>query len=218
VFNVVELADPLILAQKGESSTSSLFPTLIRDTQDNRFRPTQGGVSGLRGQLAGGPLGGENSFYRFFLGHRQYYPVWTDRVIAMGNGQIGYADGFAGKELPAFERLFLGGARTVRGFDFREVGPKDAEGRPLGGHASLLFNFELQFPFIAGLRAVAFFDAGQVYQKHGVFDPTELRTSAGAGLRILSPLGPISMDWGFKLDPRPGESASEFHFSIGQLF
>ncbi|MFQ5914334.1 MAG: BamA/TamA family outer membrane protein, partial [Nitrospinota bacterium] len=97
---------------------------------------------------------------------------------------------------------------------------KDANGDPLGGNGSLLFSVELQFPFVAGLRAVIFYDAGQVYRKDEdrVFDVAELRSSAGGGLRILSPLGPISMDWGVKLDRKAGESLSEFHFTIGRTF
>ena len=119
-----------------------------------------------------------------------------------------------------FERAYLGGARTVRGFGFREVGPKDADGDPSGGEASLLFNVEVHFPFVAGLRAVIFFDAGQVYLKEddNLYDVGDLRYSAGGGLRILSPLGPISMDWGVKLDKRENESRSEFHFGIGRTF
>ena len=131
-----------------------------------------------------------------------------------------WADGFGGQDLPIFERAFLGGSRTVRGFDFREVGPKDGNGDAIGGNAALLFNVELQFPFVAGLRAVVFYDTGQVYRKDNdnVFNLRDLRSSAGGGLRILSPLGPIAMDWGVKLDRQEGESLSEFHFTIGRTF
>ena len=220
VFNVDRTATSFIKAQRGKSATSSVSPSLIRDARDNRIRPTRGGVTRLTNRLAGSVLGGDNDFYTLLAEHRHYYPFLKKRVIVMGRGRVTWADGFGGDDLPIFERAFLGGARTLRGFDFRDVGPKDASGDPIGGNASLLVNVELQFPFIAGLRAVIFYDAGQVYSKDGdqVFDLGDLRSSAGGGMRILSPLGPISMDWGVKLDRKPGESLSEFHFTIGRIF
>ncbi len=221
-FNdIFNLQDNVILDvedQEGQVTTSSIFPSLVRDTTDNRFRPTRGAISSVRGQVAGKAYGSDDNFYSIFLEYRQFFPLLPKRVIFMGRGQVGYSDGFGGDELPVFERLFLGGSRTVRGFDFREVGPKDAEDRPVGGNASLLFNFELQFPFAAGFRAVTFFDMGQIYDKSGIYDLGELREAAGVGIRVLTPLGPVSLDWGYKLDRQSGEDASELHFAIGRQF
>jgi outer membrane protein insertion porin family len=218
IFNIQDNAILDVEDQEGKVTTSSIFPSLVRDTTDNRFRPTRGAIGSVRGQVAGKAYGSDNNFYSLFLEYRQFYPLLEKRVIFMGRGQLGYSDGFGGDELPVFERLFLGGARTVRGFDFREVGPKDTEDRPVGGNASLLFNFELQFPFAAGFRAVTFFDTGQIYNKSGIYDLGELRESVGAGVRVLTPLGPVSLDWGYKLDRRSGEDASELHFAIGRQF
>ena len=220
VFKVKDTATSFVKKQKGRSTTSSIIPTLTRDNLDDRLRPSKGGLSRLISRVAGGILGGENDFYSIGAEHRHYYPFFNKRVILMGRGRMTWADGYGGKELPVFERAYMGGARTVRGFAFREIGPQDANEDPIGGEASLLFNAEVHFPFIAGLRAVIFFDAGQVYLKEdrNLYDLGELRSSAGAGLRILSPLGPISLDWGVKLDKRDDESRSEFHFGIGRTF
>lgn len=220
VFNIADTATNFIKQQRGKTIISSVSPSILRDGRDNRINPTQGGLSQLTTRVAGSVLGGESDFYEAEAEHRHYVPFFNKRVILMGRGRVTWADGFAGDRLPVFERAFLGGARTVRGFDFREIGPKDESGDPVGGNASLLFNVEMQFPFVAGLRAVIFFDAGQVYRKDEdtLFDLADLRTSAGGGLRIISPLGPISLDWGVKLDRQPGESLSEFHFTIGQTF
>ncbi len=220
VFKVKDTATSFVKKQKGRSTTSSIIPTLTRDNLDDRLRPSKGGLSRLTSRVAGGILGGENDFYSIGAEHRHYYPFFNKRVILMGRGRMTWADGYGGKELPVFERAYMGGARTVRGFAFREIGPQDANEDPIGGEASLLFNAEVHFPFIAGLRAVIFFDAGQVYLKEdrNLYDLGELRSSAGAGLRILSPLGPISLDWGVKLDKRDDESRSEFHFGIGRTF
>jgi len=220
VFNISSGATNFIQEQEGRSATSSITPSLSRDRRDNRIRPTKGGLSRFSSRVAGGILGGDNDFYAVSGEHRHYYPFFKKRVILMGRGRVSWADGFSGQDLPIFERAFLGGARTVRGFDFREVGPKDGNGDAIGGNASVLVNVELQFPFVAGLRAVIFYDTGQVYRKSNdnVFNLRDLRSSAGGGLRILSPLGPIAMDWGVKLDRQEGESLSEFHFTIGRTF
>jgi outer membrane protein insertion porin family len=218
IFNVDVNANQFIKDQQGKITVGSLIPALVRDTRDDRIRPTSGGFSLVSTRVASPYLAGDNNFYSALAEHRQYVPLFKKRVIIMGRSRITWADGFAGGKLPAFERSFLGGSRSVRGFEFREIGPKDANGNPIGGNASILFNVELQFPFIAGLRAVIFYDSGQVYQESGVYDLTELRHSAGAGLRILSPLGPISLDWGVKLDRKEGESLTEFHFGIGRTF
>lgn len=218
IFNVDVNANQFVKDQAGEITVGSLIPALVRDTLDDRIRPTSGSFSIISTRVASPYLGGDGNFYSALGEHRHYVPLFKKRIIIMGRSRITWADGFAGDELPAFERSFLGGSRSVRGFEFRELGPKDANGNPIGGNASILFSVELQFPFIAGLRAVIFYDSGQVYQKSNVYDLTELRHSAGGGLRILSPLGPISLDWGVKLDRKEGESLSEFHFGIGRTF
>jgi outer membrane protein insertion porin family len=118
--------------------------------------------------------------------------------------------------LPAAERFFLGGVTSVRGFEFRDLGPKDLEGNPLGGTSFVQFNLEIGRNFGRMLRLVAFVDAGNVYNDDNQFDFGELRRSAGFGVRILTPVGPVRLDYGFKLDRRPGESIGEFGFLLGR--
>lgn len=221
IFNVKDTANSFVVKQKGVSSTSGVTGTLTRDTRDSRVKATDGGLTTVTNRVTGGIFGGDNKFFTFAASHKHYYPFFKRRVILMSHGRVTWAGGFGGKELPVFERAYLGGARSVRGFSFRGVGPRDSNKDPLGGEASLLFNLELQVPFVAGARAVVFFDAGQVYNKAGSFrsyDPFELRASVGTGLRILSPVGPLSLDWGFKLQKRTDEKLSEFHFGIGRAF
>jgi len=115
---------------------------------------------------------------------------------------------------------------TLRGFNFNDVGPADENGDSLGGTAMLSFNVELHYPFSRFLRAMVFYDRGQVYGSRGDlsrttsdrFDLKEMRHSAGIGGFFFSPFGPVSFAWGFKLDKEDGETPSEFHFNIGQAF
>ena len=119
----------------------------------------------------------------------------------------------------------MGGPRSLRGYQIRNVGPKDSLGNPLGGNQSLLLNLELQYPFTKGLRGFAFYDRGQLYgggddtsTTSTTWDLAKMRDSIGAGVRFLSPFGPVGMAYGVKLDKATGERAGEFHFSAGNSF
>ena len=127
--------------------------------------------------------------------------------------------------MPSFERYFMGGANSLRGFTIQEVGPLDIVGDPLGGDQSLLFNVELQYPLTKSFRVFAFYDRGNVYGEgfnisstDTRFNLSKMRESVGGGIRFFSPFGPISLAYGVKLDQRTGESAAEFHFSAGSAF
>lgn len=131
---------------------------------------------------------------------------------------LGYGQGIGDDELPIYERFFLGGGRSLRGFNYRDVGPRDAFGSPLGGTSSFLLSAEISFPLADIISAAFFVDAGNVFLKSDAFDITDLRYSIGPGLMAKTPLGPISIFWGYKLDKKPGEKSSEFHFDFGRGF
>ncbi|MBF0473164.1 MAG: BamA/TamA family outer membrane protein, partial [Nitrospirae bacterium] len=121
-------------------------------------------------------------------------------------------------DLPLIERFFLGGMNTVRGFQQDQVGPKAANGTPIGGNFFCLSNVETRFDIASGFGAVLFFDIGNVWLNVTDVDFTELRKSAGIGVRYMTPVGPFRLDYGFKLDRRQGESPGEFHFNLGYAF
>jgi outer membrane protein insertion porin family len=174
-------------------------------------------------EFAGSFLGGAD-FYK--TGYEiTYYRRLIGKLVGAIHGAINYADGYGGENLPSFERYFMGGASSLRGFTIREVGPLDALGNPLGGEQSLLFNVELQYPLTEGFRVFGFYDRGNVYGKGFDISTTDtsinfskMRESVGGGIRFFSPFGPISLSYGFKLDKRTGESSGEFHFSAGNAF
>lgn len=137
-------------------------------------------------------------------------------------------------DLPASERFFAGGDTTVRGFALDRLGTGpivdqpgeaptiDPNGFPTGGNAMLVVNTELRVPVTGAIQMVGFFDAGNVFDRVGHFRLGEIRGSAGFGVRYRSPVGPIRVDLGFKLDRREFGGAREpltaLHFSIGQAF
>jgi outer membrane protein insertion porin family len=166
---------------------------------------------------SGGPLGAENQFYKAIGEANWYYPLVSD-IVFSARGRLGYANGWGGQDLPLLERFFVGTqAVTIRGYQLKDVGPKDINGDPIGGNSMILLSGQLRLPITQGLSLVGFVDTGNLYDKDQ-FDPTRLRTGVGAGIRFVTPLGPLALDYGIKLDRKPGEKSGAIHFNIGTLF
>ena len=210
--------------------TSSVGLSLGRDSRDNYLDPREGSNNSIYYEYAGGFLGGDNAFYKTTGTSGWYFPLILDTAI-MFRGKIGYASGHSNKTLPAYERFYTGGINTVRGYRYGEAGPLDGSKNRIGGNKELLFNIELTFPLIpeAKIRGVAFFDAGRAfnddedldshgYCKEGECQKQWLRYSAGIGIRWISPVGPLRLEWGYKLGKFTWESKSAFEFAIGTFF
>lgn len=225
-FSKVKISDVLIptpILKNETRNTSRIGATFINDSRDNFINPSKGWRHVVRLEYAGSFLGGAD-FYK--AGYEiTYYRKLFGKLVGAVHGAVNFADGYNNEDLPAFERYFMGGANSLRGFTLREVGPLTAVGDPLGGEQSLLFNVELQYPLTDGFRLFAFYDRGNVYGSGDNTDSTNLhidlskmRHSVGGGVRFFSPFGPITLAMGFKLDRRTGESSDEFHFSAGNAF
>jgi outer membrane protein insertion porin family len=156
------LRDSLLIGADGERIISKIVPSYVYNTVDQPIFPTSGKRVTLSVDLAG--LGGNTNFYKpmaegvWFLKH-------GNRLTLGMRGQVEYIHPFrqSSKELPIFEKLFLGGEYSIRGFDIRTVGPQDpTTGLVLGGNKSLLFNIEEQITIAGPVRAILFYDAGQV--------------------------------------------------------
>ena len=153
-----------------------------------------------------------------------YHPI-IGKLVGAVHGRVNYAEGYSGEKLPVFERYFMGGPTSLRGFTMQNVGPKSSSGNPIGGSQSLIVNLEAQYPFTRSFRGFMFYDRGNVYGSGANtsmtaenFDLGEMRSSLGAGIRFISPFGPLGFAYGFKLDKQTGEKAAEFHFSAGSAF
>ena len=212
---------PTTYLKNEKRTTSRISPSFIRDTRDNFMNPSSGSRHVVRLDLAG--LGG-TKFHKASYEGSYYWPI-IGKLVGMVHGEIAWADGYAADSLPAFERYYMGGPKSLRGYQIRNVGPKDSLGNPLGGNQSLLLNLELQYPFTKGLRGFAFYDRGQLYgggddtsTTSTTWDLAKMRDSIGAGVRFLSPFGPVGMAYGVKLDKATGEKSGEFHFSAGNSF
>jgi outer membrane protein insertion porin family len=220
VTDVAEDAAQIIQDMKGWHRTSSLRLTLRRDTRDLIFNTTKGSLNSVTVEYAGGPLGGTNYFTRYGANSGWYIPLfWGTTFFA--NGRWGYITRNPGGDLPLYEKFYLGGINSIRGFKYNAISPTDpATGQQIGGEHMIQFNFEFIFPLIAkaGLKGLVFFDAGNVFTKEEGLKLGSLRRSAGLGIRWYSPIGPMRLEWGYVLDRKPGEDQSNWEFTIGAFF
>ncbi|MBI5563093.1 MAG: outer membrane protein assembly factor BamA [Deltaproteobacteria bacterium] len=218
VDNVASNASKFVRDQAGSSTTSSMNASLKRDTRDDAFFPGEGSVLTLSTEVAGGVFGGSTNFVKYETDDIKYFPLpWETTFSARGSA--GYIQGYGGKEPPVYEKYYLGGINTLRGFRTRSVGPKDqATDEVIGGNTMAFANFEFLFPLIPEqhLRGLVFFDIGNAYQ--GRINLGDLRKGAGAGLRWFSPIGPLRFEYGVNLERRPGEKEHQWEFNIGSNF
>ena len=219
ITDIAPFASQSIKDQEGISTTSMVSLALRRDTRNHYFDPTAGSDLGVLVDFAGGPLGGSNYFTRYGAEGR-YFLTPHRWVTFMTRARIGYIQGKDGHEIPLQERYRLGGINTVRGFEAWSIGPKAENGEVIGGDKELLFNFEVIFPIAPEikLKGVVFFDAGNAWDVGVPYRLDDLRTSVGFGLRWISPVGPLRVEWGYNLRPLPGEKQSSWDFAVGTFF
>jgi outer membrane protein insertion porin family len=178
-------------------------------------------------QLTGSFLGGDKDFTKYHSRLSLYFPAVNESVIET-RFKVGFADPFSGTDdVPIYERFFAGGASTIRGYHERKVGPitDDGEDDPLGGEALFVANIEYTYPLADFLKVATFYDVGNVWAKNSDFFQTEgdreaFYSSVGLGLRVKTPIGPVSVDYGWPLDKEPGEDGKEgrFHFNVSRDF
>jgi len=203
-----------------ESDTSSTTFALIWDNRDRRIRsPSRGVLNRSSFEIAGGLLGGDNYFYKIENKFDLYIPL-GERLVLANKAVINYANGFAGREIPIFERYYIGGPYSVRGFETKSIGPKDINNNPIGGNKKLFFSSELIININDPLKLVFFYDAGDVFSEEESYDIKDLRTSAGVELRIFIPIFPypLRLIYADALKPVETDRTNHFEFSIGLGF
>jgi outer membrane protein insertion porin family len=243
------LRDSLLqgVGQNGERIISKVTPSIVYNTVDQPIFPTSGKRFSASVDLAG--LGGNTNFYKPML-EGIWYLKQNNRMVFGMRAQAEYIRQFTGRaELPIFEKLFLGGEYSVRGFDIRTIGPADVATPYLivGGNKSLLFNFEEQFTIAGPVRAILFYDAGQVqagpmvqsspfvdlggYNVYDVpgkpFAWDDFKTSTGVEVRFFMPVLNVPFRLIFAFNPqRSGvynnqlqpQKAFQFRFAVGSTF
>jgi len=196
--------------------TSSVTNTLYRDTTNDYFRPTRGSNISISLQYAG--LGGDFHFIRTTATAAKFFPLYEDKVALMLKGRWGTIVPQQGDVIPDYERFQLGGLNSVRGFKNGEVGPQDSRGNYIGGNRMVIFNSEVTFPIfsVPGLYGVIFHDEGNSYEN--TIDLTNLKKSYGTGIRWVTPMGPLRLEYARVIHPTENEDKARWEFSIGAFF
>ncbi len=219
IKDVASTADFTVQELAGEAlTTSSATLGIERDSRDKVYNARKGSQNTLTFQYAG--LGGDVAFNRYELTSAWFFPLpWETGFMV--KGRWGYIQGRNGGVLPDYQKYRIGGINTVRGYDDWSITAKDpVTGQAVGGEKMMVYNLEYRFPLLKeqGIVGVVFFDAGNVFGEEDNFSFTDIRTSAGAGVRWYSPLGPIRIEYGYILNPRPGDPNGNVEFSIGGTF
>ncbi|MDR2111948.1 MAG: outer membrane protein assembly factor BamA [Candidatus Accumulibacter sp.] len=204
------------------------------DSRDSAISPSRGVLQ--RAGIEVSP-GGDLRYYKLTYQHQRYFPV-TRNLVLMLNGELGYAKGLGGQEMPFFKNFYAGGTGSVRGWDTASLGPYEIDSSDddvrLGGTRRFIFNAELTMPVPGfgsdkSFRIGPFFDAGQVYSDEKtdgtcgrglrtVCSEGPIRMSVGIAATWLSPLGPMKFSFAQPLNKQKDDNIQRFQFQMGTVF
>ena len=219
-------SDEVLAFEAAEGNEFLNFPIDLNwrhDSRDSAIFPSSGS---LRFLLAETTIPGSDlQYYRLSYRHRWYTPI-TDDLVFSANGEVGYGDSYGGtSQLPLWENFFSGGPRRLRGFRARSIGPRDSNGRALGGNAMYTGTLELLFPPPGGfggesVRLSTFVDFGAVVNTRDtdLFDYDEFRYSTGLGASWLSPLGALTVSFAVPFRADEQDEEEQFQFTFGSTF
>ena len=218
IFDVDPSASEFIQSQKGSSVESKLLGSIVFDSRDNPLLSRRGQRVTFSPMIAGGFLGGDVQIYAFDLEGAQYFHLPWDTILLI-NGEIATVTQWgSGDQVPIYERLFLGGSNNLRGFPFREVGPQDENGEPVGGQSMARATFEWTFPIIEKARGALFYDMGFVNSSAWSFGFNHMASDVGIGIRLDLPIGPLRLDYGYPVMRDGYNGGGHFNFNVGYQF
>ena len=202
-----------------DSAFAEMKVGLLVDTRDDIFDPQSGMLAQFTVRERGQFLGSDGEFLQATAEGRWFRRMPLRSVLALRvQGGVIFELGKAGG-VPNVERFFAGGLNSVRGWGLNELGPKDHQGEPTGGLSRVEMSAEIRTQVFFSLGTAIFVDVGNVDAKSGAFNPESLKYAVGAGLRYLSPVGPVRFDVGYRLsDDRTVEKRIQYHISLGQAF
>jgi outer membrane protein insertion porin family len=239
-INDFEALDPstppnLLPFDQDRSNVGSLTPSLVWNTRDDLFNPRTGVLATLAVETAALVLASQEQFWKVTAGTSRFIPLSKPVVLALGT-RAGVASRFGETKealiqaadpgtdvripllLPPNERFYVGGRSSIRGYEEDTVGPALTDGTPTGGNVFLLLNAELRMTVVGSLGAVVFWDGGNAWLDQDSIRWTDIKTTVGGGLRLNTPVGPLRLDYGHKLNWNPGEAHGTYHFTLGHAF
>jgi outer membrane protein insertion porin family len=218
ISDVEDYASQFVKDSEGKSVSSSVTPSLVRNTINNPLNPVRGSRQMVSVEFAG--LGGDQEFYLVEARNSWFYPLWETsfgEFVISDRTNLAYGESLNDDPFPLFRRFFPGGINSVRGYRNRTLGPEDENGREYGGSKQFVNNLELIFPLInsAGFKGVVFYDVGQAFDDDQSIELDALRQAWGYGIRWNSPMGPIRIEFGYPIARQDGERGVQTMFSFG---
>jgi outer membrane protein insertion porin family len=211
----------LLLPEDGDYIRSALALNYIYDSRDAVIETRSGEKFDIGFSVAGTALGGDVDTIGLTLQGQKYWNLAWDSILSL-NGELAFVDATSGT-VPIFDRLFLGGGRTLRGFEFRDVGPRDpVTGEVIGGQSLGFLSAEYTVPVIDNVRAAVFYDMGFVNDGSWDPSPSDLYHDFGVGVRLKLPISPvpIALDYAFPIDsPDPAaDKGGQFNFYLNYQY
>jgi len=216
-FNIAASASPQLVAETGDSTKSVVTASLVFDRRDNPFLTRHGERITYTWWVAG--PGGTEQIYGFDVEASKYWHLPWDTILLV-NAEVAGVDSWGDqtKLVKIYDRLFLGGSNNLRGFEFRDVGPKDEFGEPLGGQSMARVTVEYTFPIIEKARGAIFYDTGFVNTNPWDYNFNNVASDIGFGLRLDLPIGPLRLDYGIPIQQAGNHGSGKFNFNVGYQF
>ncbi|MDB6094385.1 MAG: outer membrane protein assembly complex, YaeT protein [Verrucomicrobia bacterium] len=221
IDNVSSGASTVISSLAGDNKVSKIGFAIERDTRDKIINTTSGNYLNVSTDLAGGPFGGDDNFYRVEVKGSQFFPVFETQaqvlaLLVRGGVIQNYGNS---SDVAYYNKFYLGGPDDLRGFEYHTVSPRDTFGEPIGGKTYGFFSAEYSFDIVSPIRFAFFYDAGFVNAGAYQFAATKFADNFGFGLRLFVAGSPLRLDFGI---PLTGDSLSkkgnQFNFSFGTRY
>lgn len=208
-----------LLNEDGSALLSKVGVGLAYDTRRGGMLPNGGQRTELSAEVAGGPFGGDRDFYKLELRSGWYFKGLASGHVLEIIGRTGVADAFGDTDyVPFYERYYLGGLYSLRGFRYRGVGPRERGiSEPIGGDTYWFGSVEYSIPIIERFRFAFFYDIGDVQVDSYKWEFGNYSDNWGVGLRLNLPIGPLRLDYGIPIsyDERYNEGSGRFQFGVG---
>jgi outer membrane protein insertion porin family len=209
---------PELAQEEGDWLVSKPGLSLIYDRRGPGFLPDRGHKEELNFSVGGGPFGGDTDFVKWEFQSAWYFRGFAEGHVLELGGRTGVVEPFANSDRThIWDRFYLGGAYTLRGYSFRDISPVDSLGEPIGGNTMWMATAEYSIPVIDRVRFAAFYDAGVVNADAYDWNTRDFADDWGIGLRINIPqMGPLRLDYAFPIThPERTGSSGRFQFSVG---
>ena len=219
-FTIENVEEDYTDVDEGNYVTSSVTLSLRYDSRNSAFNPTRGSEHSISVEYAGDWLGGEIDFTKYIVETGWYYPLFW-KFTGFLHGRAGFLDDRSSDDIEIdYERFYLGGINSVRGYDWQDINATpEGQTEERGGEKFVQFNAEVSFPIIEEMKLVGviFYDAGDAYEKSEDILWDDLYTSFGGGFRWYSPMGPIRIEYGSMINGKE-YSGGRWEFSMGGTF